>query len=300
MWIALFTEEGGWHARRLKEAFAARDIEVVVTSLSRGTLEVGSGASPVRFPPFKEGVPDGVFVRGVPGGSLEEIILHLDLLHVLEAAGAKVYNPTRAIEKSVDKGLCAFLLQQAGLPIPPTVMTRDREAALAWAEREFGRGHTVVSKPLFGAQGEGVRWHREIGSLERIVPQGGVFYLQRYVGRLPARDWRILVVGGRAVAAMVRVAAEGEWRTNVARGGSCEPTVLPPEWRTLAERAVAALGMDYGGVDLILDREEKPWILEVNGIPAWRGLQQVTPLDLTALLVDDFLSKLRLRRWVRK
>lgn len=296
MRVLVVCEERGWHVARLREALLARGVEPRFTSLSRGLLRLEPGALPVAFPELEGELPAGVFVRGVPGGSLEEIVLHLDLLHVLEAAGVSVFNPTRAIEKSVDKGLCAFLLQRAGLPVPPTLMTRSRLQALAWAEREFSLGHTVVSKPLFGAQGEGLRWHLEIGSLERLVPVGGVFYLQRYVGSLPARDVRILVVGGRAVAAMVRVAAPGEWRANVAQGARCQPAPITPLLRRLAERAVAALEMAYGGVDLIFDAEGKPWLLEVNGIPAWKGLQSVTPIDLTALLVDHFLERLERRR----
>lgn len=297
MRVALVTEDRGWHTRNLKKTFAIRGVEAVIVSLTQGVLDLSGHPLPVLFPGFEEAPPVGIFVRGVPGGTLEEIILHLDLLHVLEAAGIKVYNPTRVIEKSVDKGLCSFLLQQAGLPVPPTIMTRNREKALAWAEAEFSRGHTVVSKPLFGAQGEGVRWHRETTSLECLVPAGGVFYLQRYVGQLPARDVRVLVVGGRAVAAMIRIGAEGEWRTNIAQGACCEPALLTPQFRQLAERAVAALEMDYGGVDLIFDENGQPWILEVNGIPAWRGLQRVSPLDITALLVDDFLGHLKRRQW---
>jgi glutathione synthase/RimK-type ligase-like ATP-grasp enzyme len=105
------------------------------------------------------------------------------------------------------------------------------------------------------------------------------------------------VIGGRAVAAMRRIGGQG-WVHNVARGARCESATLEPHLAELAVRATAALGLDYAGVDLIPDPYEdaRAWVLEVNGVAAWRGLQSVTDIDIAALLLDDLLSRRMLQR----
>jgi glutathione synthase/RimK-type ligase-like ATP-grasp enzyme len=132
--------------------------------------------------------------------------------------------------------------------------------------------------------------------LDDFAPgDGRLAYLQRFVpppAGGPGHDWRVLVVGGRAVAAMRRSGAG--WVHNVAQGARVEPAALTPALAGLAEAACAALQMDYGGVDLIPASGRAPiQVLEVNGVAAWRGLQQVTPFNLAAALVDDLID----RKW---
>lgn len=285
--IAVVTDEPGWHGKRLKAAFAARGYETCFVSLADGHLRIQPAASPVAFPVFAGTHPDAVFVRGICGGTLERLILRLDFLHVLEHCGTKVYNPTRGIELSVDKGIASVLLSRAALPTPPTWVSENKEEALSLAAAEFSRGYQIVSKPLFGSQGDGVMLHREMDTLARIQPPGGVYYLQRFVGSQPPKDFRVFVIAGRAVAAMCRYGAD--WRTNVAQGGRCEQVPLDNQLSLLAENSARTLLLDYAGVDIIYDQQSRPWILEVNGIPAWKGLQGVCDVDITGLLVDDFL-----------
>jgi glutathione synthase/RimK-type ligase-like ATP-grasp enzyme len=94
---------------------------------------------------------------------------------------------------------------------------------------------------------------------------------------------------------MRRIGGRG-WIHNVARGARCEPATLTPTLARVAERATAALGLDYAGVDLIPDPALPvdagvPLVLEVNGVAAWRGLQSVTQIDIAAALVDDLLDR---------
>lgn len=286
---AIVTDDPGWHGARLKEALAERGCEAVCVSLAQGRLEAVSGRPPVLFPGFEDRLPTGVFVRGISGGSLEQLILRLDLLHALESFGIKVYNPPRAIELSVDKGMTSVLLARAGIPTPPTWVTPDPAQALTLAQEELKLGHWVVSKPLFGSQGEGVELHTSLDSLRALNPAGGVYYLQRYVGQKPAWDWRVFVIAGKAVAAMIRRGTD--WRTNVAQGGCPTPATLDGLLVRLAQDSAQVLRLDYAGVDIMQDEKGRLWVIEVNGIPAWKGLQSVCSLDITRLLVEDFLSR---------
>jgi RimK family alpha-L-glutamate ligase len=111
----------------------------------------------------------------------------------------------------------------------------------------------------------------------------GVFYLQRTIDH-DGRDIRAFVIGGRVVAAIERQ-SKG-WRTNLARGGEARPLSLPPTWADLAIRAAEAVGAEYAGVDLLPARDGLVYVLEVNGIPGWQGLQQATGVDIAPSLVD--------------
>jgi glutathione synthase/RimK-type ligase-like ATP-grasp enzyme len=78
---------------------------------------------------------------------------------------------------------------------------------------------------------------------------------------------------------------------NVAKGARCEPLELTAELAQLAEAATRAVGAGYAGVDIVRDRDGRPWVIEVNGIPAWKGLQSVVGVDIAAALVDDFIRR---------
>jgi tetrahydromethanopterin:alpha-L-glutamate ligase len=294
MTIALITDEpNAWHSRELKRAFARLGQACRTVDLRRCRFELGAPGSGLVLPGFGQGLPDAAFVRGVPGGSLEQVVLRLDFLHALRELGVPVYNDARAIERSVDKAMTSFLLHRAGVPTPPTWATEDAAAAKRAVIRSLARGGELVAKPLFGSQGNGLRRLDEVPAAAPM--QGGVAYLQRWVPPSGEgyRDWRVLVIGDRAVAAMRR---ESEfWITNVAQGAQpCPEDPTRPENADLARWAVEAaraLGMDYAGIDLMRDGEGQTWVIEVNGIPAWRGLQRVTTDCIADLLAADLLGR---------
>lgn len=291
-WVALFTDSHGWHERRLQRAFRRRGVEVAALSLQDCRFTPQGLALAERAT-----LPAAAFVRNVPGGSFEQVTLRLGILHALRACGVVVYNDARVIEQTVDKSMTGFLLGRAGLPTPPAWVCESMSAAQARLALERAAGQRLVLKPLFGACGRGLRL---LDAPEQLPPPdgvaGGVYYLQRFVpsGSAGGRDWRVLVAGGRALAAMERRAAH--WITNRARGGRCLPVVLTGELAGLAEAAVAALGAGYAGVDLVRAPDGRLQVLEVNGVPAWRGLQSVTGVDIAQALVDDLLRRLDDRR----
>ncbi|MDD4915754.1 MAG: RimK family alpha-L-glutamate ligase [Methylococcales bacterium] len=289
--IAIITDDPGWHGKQLSLAFAARGYQAVYCSLTECSLHVCGPGTPIRMPGFETALPDAVFVRGVPGGSLEEVVFYLDVLHGLKTLGIPVYNDARAIELSVDKGMTSFRLQHAGLPTAPTWVLRDREAALRTARQQLDAGHYLISKPLFGSQGEGIRRIEKSTDLMWLTSSNGIYYLQRFVvckGQ-GFSDIRVFVINGRAVAAMRRRGIS--WLNNVARGASCEAMALDDELAVLAVRATAALQMDYAGVDIIQDAQGRYVLIEVNSVPAWKGLQSVCSVEIAAALVNDLLDR---------
>ncbi len=291
--IAIFTDDPGWHGRQLREAFAERGYQSQFLSLMDTHLDLSGTQPQIIMPGFEQGLPTGVFVRGVPGGSLEQVILRLDLLHMLKHLGVVVYNHGRAIERTVDKAMTSFLLKVNGLPSPDTWVCESLHEARKRVLNETARGRKLVLKPLFGSQGEGLALISHAADLSPAEDSGDVFYLQSFIEKSDAHyeDIRVFVIGDKPVAAMRRQSAH--WITNRAQGGSCHPLDLQTEASELAIAAVKAVDIDYAGVDLIRDREGKLWITEVNSIPAWWGLQKHTDFNIAAAIAEDFVARIQ-------
>ena len=289
--IPVFTDDPGWHGNRLQEAFAVRGFQAVFVSLKDCFLDLTDDASGVVIPDF-DALPKIAFVRGVPGGTLQQVITRLDILHALEMLGVRVYNTGRAVERTVDKAMTSFLLHHHAVPTPDTWVCESRHEAEKILVQETARGGALVIKPLFGSQGKGVGLIKQGDKLPVPMQQhvDGLYYLQRYIdsGEGQWHDHRVFVIQGKAVAAMVRHGAS--WVNNVALGGRCEAVTLAGELIELAEAASKAVDIDYCGVDIIRDQSGKAYVLEVNSIPAWKGLQSVVDIDIAQALVDDCLG----------
>jgi len=289
--VVVLTDEPGWHGRRLAHALGSFGVQTSFASLSDCAVDLEAHRWGIVIPGFDGKLPDGVFVREIANGSFEQVTLRLGLLHALAECGVPVYNSARAIERSVDKSMTSMLLRGAGIATPATWVTERPAEARATLIRETARGNRVVIKPLFGSQGRGLQLLSAGDELPSSSDYNGVYYLQRFVECAEGRacDYRVFVIAGQAVAAMARRGTG--WVHNVALGARCEAMPLDDELARLAERAVHAVDLDYAGVDLMRDRDGAALVIEVNGIPAWRGLQSVTELDLAARLAQDFVRR---------
>jgi RimK family alpha-L-glutamate ligase len=177
-------------------------------------------------------------------------------LRVLERDGVHVLNPPAGLAAAHDKLETAARLQAAGVPHP---RTERLDAVLSLTP-------PVVLKPRFGSWGRGVVRCDDAASLRRELAQRRPY--ERLVQELvepQGEDLRVLVAGGHVVGAVRRVAAPGEWRTNVALGASRIPTEAPPAARAIALAATAACGSDLVGVDLLPTPEGGWTVLEING-----------------------------------
>ena len=289
--VVIFTDDPGWHGKQLSQAFLARGYQAHYVSLSDCRLLIDSTSLPLYIPGFEHQLPSAAFVRGVPGGSLEQVTFFLDILHALKQLGVPVYNDARAIEHSVDKAMTSFKLQLAGLPTPKTWVLNQHEAAVAVAAQQLDAGHSVIVKPLFGSQGEGIRRLEKSTDLLWLTSSRGIYYLQQFVACQGEgySDIRVFVINGQAVAAMRRRGLS--WLNNVAQGGRCEALALSADWSSLAVKAAAVLGMDYAGVDIIEAENGEALVIEVNSVPAWKGLQSVCQVSIAESLVDDVLNR---------
>jgi RimK family alpha-L-glutamate ligase len=284
--VGVLGASGSWHSRGLLGAFADRGHEVVAVPATRLRSEVDEDGEVHVLGP--EGIVldglDLLVVRGLPRGSLEQVIFRMDALHVLAAHGVRCVNGPRAIERTIDKSWAGAVLADAGVPTPPTIVCERHDDAMAAFQR---LGGDVVVKPLFGAMGNGIVRvedrdvaHRVFRALEL---ERTVYYVQRAIAPAGRRDLRVLVVAGEVAGAMER--ATDSWRANIARGARPRAVELSEAERRLAVLAAATLEADVAGVDLLVAPDGKVAVLEVNGIPGWQALQSVCRSDLTAHVV---------------
>lgn len=287
MRVAILSAREGWHTDQLCRALTRRGHEAIIRPYESLIALLGR-ASGLRAESEELLRVDAVLPRIIPNGSLEQIIYRVDALHWLEDRGIPVMNSPRAIERTVDKFYTSALLHEAGLGTPETVICERFDDALS-AFREM---RDVIVKPLFGSMGLGMvrvadeesAW-RVFRALEAIR---GVYYLQRAVAH-DGRDIRAFVVGDEVVGAIERLAPG--WKTNIARGAAARPVQLPDEWRAAAITAARVVGAEYAGVDLLPATDGALYVLEVNGIPGWRGLQEAASLDVADAIVRHLIER---------
>jgi [lysine-biosynthesis-protein LysW]---L-2-aminoadipate ligase len=214
-----------------------------LAGLGRGSLAIGR----LDVLPSLDGVEEGL----------------LDLLW-LERRGVSVLNPAKALLVAHDKLRTAHALEAAGLPHPQTAVMREGEPSPLEPP--------LVLKPRFGSWGRDVFRCRDRAELERRLAQVSERPWFRRHGALlqellPANgyDLRLIVAAGEVVGAGERVAAPGQWRTNIALGGSLRPADPPFAARELASAAAASVGADLVGVDLIPLPGGAFTVLELNG-----------------------------------
>ena len=297
MKIGILGQRGGWQITDLQEALAGRGLDAPCFPITQLTARLAgrpwltAARQKEEYLDFQPGVPlesyDILFVRTVPGGSLEQVIFRVDLLHRLENAGVRVVNSPTTLERTVNKYYTSSLLEDAGLPTPRTIVTEQfNEAMTAFEEL----GGDVVLKPLFGSEGRGITRISDVDTAYRVfraLELGRyVYYLQEYIEH-KCQDIRVFVIGSEVVAAMIR---QGNgWKTNVAQGAKA--TRLEPDatLRHLSLQAAQLVAADYAGVDILPLENGGYTIIEVNGIPAWRGLQAATGVDVVGRLLDYIL-----------
>ena len=283
MRIAVLGSPQSWYFRDLQRAADGQHLLVslpfssVSARLDKGRQSIWAGNQ--RLDSF-----DAVLVRTMPPGSLEQVVFRMDLLAQLERQGVPVINPPRAIEIAVDKYLSLSCLQNAGLAVPATIVCQSIEAAMQAFEE---LGGDVVLTPIFGGEGRGISRLEDadvaLRAFKALTGLGAVIYLQQFIPQ-PGFDTRVLLLGDQAFAIRRHVA--DDWRSNLSRGATAEPIPVDPDSLLLAQQAAAATGALIAGVDLIQAADGTPLILEVNGVPGWRGLAAAHQVDVADLLLD--------------
>ena len=281
--IALLTREpDNYSSKRLIEAARARGHVIEPINTSRCYMKIEARTPEVHYDGKTLPIYDAVIPR--IGASMTSY--GMAVLRQFEATGAWCLNPPASIGASRDKLLAHQLLSQAGIAMPVTAFAhspKDTKDLVGLA----GSG-PVVLKLLESTQGRGVVLADTKKAAESLVDAfrglDANFLVQEFVKEAAGADVRCLVIGGRVVAAMKRQAQEGEFRSNLHRGGKATAIMLTPAERRIAVAAAKRLGLNLAGVD-ILQSKTGPVVLEVNSSPGLEGIEAATDKNVAGKVI---------------
>jgi ribosomal protein S6--L-glutamate ligase len=272
---------------RFKEAADALGVELQVSDANTLSSAQIDGPTVFSSDGGLEPPPDCVMAR--VGNWRPESVLAV--LEGLVDSGVATVNPPQSIRVGRDHWSTVRALAAASLPVPPTIAGADPEALARVAVKQLGL--PLVVKQRRSRMGVGVIRCSERDQLEAVLDSlwrvGDEIVVQRWV---PGGESSVRVlVAGRSVVASARFqAAEGEWRSNGARGGSAGAHIISPDEGKLALDAAEALGLGQCGVD-ILEGDDGPVVVEVNPTPGFLRLEEATGVDVASALVADAISR---------
>ncbi|QDT04394.1 Ribosomal protein S6 modification protein [Rubripirellula lacrimiformis] len=289
----------GWHANQLRSAADDRGCEIAFGTYPSLSASIGpAGGTTIDCDAGSLATFDAILTRTMPMGTIETLTFRLATLHGLSDAGitAALVNPARSLEIAIDKFATLAKVASLGYPVPETVVVQSRSQAID-AFRSLGGD--VVVKPIFGGEGRGVMRVRDpelawytFSTLESL---GAVAYVQAFVPP-GGRDRRLLVIGDQVWG--FRRTNERDFRTNVSGGGETLPFDVSDEQSTLAKRICQSIGLKFASVDL-LDCEGGPdCVVEVNGIPGWKGAQAVCETNLADQIISLLCHQAAIRHEV--
>jgi ribosomal protein S6--L-glutamate ligase len=284
MKIAILSRKASLYSTsRLVEACRQRETEVSVLDPLQCLVKLSKRRPEVFHHGERVTGLDGVVPR--IGASIT--FYGLAVLRQFEMMGVFPANESQAIARSRDKLRSLQLLSRHDIGIPPTAFVRRREDVRS-AIRKVG-GAPVILKLLEGTQGMGVILAETAKSAESVLDAmyslKQNILIQAFVEEAAGTDYRAIVVGQRVVAAMTRQAGEGEFRSNLHRGGSARGVTLEPAFERTAIHAALVLGLNIAGVDM-LPSKEGPMVLEVNSSPGLEGIEKATGVDIAGAMID--------------
>lgn len=215
------------------------------------------------------------------------------LAKTLEAAGMRLFNSAAAIELCDDKALTHIALQ-GRVPQPKTVLIpltfpRVGYTSTAFLEKTAEYlGFPFIIKQCFGSFGAGVYLARNMQQAEEALMKtaGGAAIAQQFIASSYARDIRAYVVGGQVAAAMLRRNDSGDFRANIAQGGTAEKYELTAEQRALAVHTAELLGCTFAGVDLLFGEDGQPIVCEVNSNAHFAGIAAATGVNIADKIME--------------
>lgn len=283
----LCRNENLYSHRRLVEAAEERGHQIDVIDHLRCFIDIASNDPEVHYKGESLSGYDAIIPR--IGASVT--FFGTAVLRQFEMMDVYPLNESVGIARSRDKLRSMQLLSREGVGLPVTVFahrTSDASELL-----EIAGGAPVVIKLLEGTQGIGVVLGETQKSAESIIQAfGGVntnILVQQFVEEANGEDIRCLVVGEKVVAAMMRKGKEGDFRSNLHRGGSAQAIKITAEERRTAIKAANAMGLNVCGVDM-LRSNSGPVVMEVNSSPGLEGVEKATGVDVAGKIIE-FIEK---------
>ena len=283
----LSTNRNLYSTRRLVEAGEERGHSVRVINHKRCYMNITSHNPSVHLKGEKITGLDAVIPR--IGASVS--FYGTSVLRQFEMMGVYSVNESVAISRSRDKLRASQLLSRRGIGLPVTGFANSPDDTQDLLK--IAGGAPVVIKLLEGTQGVGVVLAETRKAAESVIEAfrgiGANFIVQEFIAEAGGSDIRCLVLGDRVVAAMKRQGKEGEFRSNLHRGGTASLIKITPEERSTAVRSAKVMGLNVAGVDL-LRSNHGPVVMEVNSSAGLEGIETATNKDIAGMIID-FIQK---------
>ena len=215
---------------------------------------------------------------------LKNVDLNAALIEQMQMAEILLFNEFDPILDAKNKVKTMQILDKYDIPIPKTVFV-NRPEDLKQAASLVGGFPLIVKQPV-GSFGNGVTIIESMRALKSaLLWDKPMYLLQQYVKYSKGQDMRVFVVNGKVVGSMMREAKKGEFRSNIELGGVGKPVDITEEEATIALRSIQALGLHYGGVD-IMRSKSGPLVLEVNSNPGFKELERATGISIAKAIVE--------------
>lgn len=231
-----------------------------------------------------------------------QFVLYLDkdayISHGLEISGFRLFNSATSIELCDDKMKTYMALEGKGIQIPKTIpgpLTYSQSITSVFVERVASLlSFPLVAKLTYGSMGNSVHLIANKEELYRFEEENRYMLrlYQEWIHEEVGVDYRLLVIGGKCVAAMQRKNTH-DFRSNLAQGGIGSAFTPPPSYKEVAEKAAAILHLDYCGVDLLKGKDDKPILCEVNSNAFMQGIEKATGINVASIYADTILETLK-------
>lgn len=283
MKIAILSRDGSLYScKRLLQAGKARGHSIEVIDPLSCYMNINPGSSAIHYRGKQLGHYDAVIPR--IGSAIT--FYGTAVLRQFEVCGSFPLNESVAITRARDKLRSLQLLVRQGIAMPVTGFAHSPDDTSDLID--MVGGVPLVVKLLEGTQGIGVVLAETRQAAESVIDAfrglNAHILVQEFIKEAQGKDIRCLVVGGRVVAAIERKAREGDFRSNLHRGGTARLVDISEREREIAIQAAATLGLDVAGVD-ILRANRGPLVMEVNASPGLEGVEKTTGLDIAAMMI---------------
>lgn len=273
---------------RLVEAGSKREHEVQVLNTLKCYMDIASHRPSVHY----KGEELKPFDAVIPRIGASVTFYGAAVLRQFEMMGAFPLNESVAITRSRDKLRSLQILARAGIGLPVTGFAHSPDDTQGLIK--LVGGAPLVMKLLHGTQGKGVVLAQTFKAAESLIDAfralDANFLVQEFIKEAGGSDIRCLVIGEKVVASMMRTAKEGEFRSNLHRGGTAKLIRLTPEERSTASRAAKRMGLNVAGVDL-LRSNHGPVVMEVNSSPGLEGIEKATGKDVANMIIQFIENK---------
>ncbi len=269
-----FTKEV-WETTALKKALMEKGMQAELVNVKKHSLDLTEKS-------FEFEVGLG---RVAKANSYE-----IHSIRYFEFLGVEMINSAWSTEIGANKFESLLFLKKAGLPVPRTAMVYSFEPAVKAVAKI---GTPIVLKPVVGTQGRDIYLLRDIEKQFSLLDEMEKPYvIQEYI-KTSGRDMRVFICNGDVVGCIWRKAPNREWRTNVSLGATTEKAKPGKEIEDIAFKAAKALKMEVAGVDIAFDKDENPYIIEVNTMPDFRGIYSETGVNAADNIAELVKSKMK-------